>query len=342
MSRRLLGLIASLLLAAAAPAGAQNPPDSRPLTLYIGVGAGGGFDLYARTVARHLGRFLPGNPVIVPKNVPGSAGIQLANELATTLAQDETAIGALDNALYMTQLLETSPNIKFDAAKFNWLGRLAGLPLLLMSWHSAAVKNAADVFTKEMVVGTAGAGTYGYLLLSAVKTVLDAKYKLIAGYTSGAEVRLALERGEIEATASIQWTLMREQQRDWLEEKKVNLLIQLGLDSYPDLTEVPLLLDLAKSPEQRQELTVFLSPAQIGRAYVLPPGIPPARIAMLRQAFTAMSKDPQFLADAAKQHLEIDPRTGEEMQRLIAAIGAMPPATLERARAVMRQSAADK
>jgi tripartite-type tricarboxylate transporter receptor subunit TctC len=242
----------------------------------------------------------------------------------------------------MTQLLENAPNIKFDGAKFNWLGRLAGLPLLLISWHTAPVKTAADVFATEMVVGTPGAGTYGYLLLSAVKNLLDAKYKLIAGYSSGAEVRLALERGEIGGTASIQWTLMREQQRDWLEQKKVNLLIQLGLDSYPDLGTVPLLLDLAKTQEQRQELTVFLSPAQIGRAYVLPPGIAPARVAVMRDAFAKMTKDPQFLADAAKQSLEIDPRTGEEMQRLIASIGAMPAVTLERARAVMKLSTPDK
>src|SRR5947207_8513383 len=120
-----LGLIAALLVPAVAQA--QGSADSRPITVYIGVGPGGGFDLYARTLARHLGRFIPGNPVLVPKNVPGSSGIQLANELATTMAQDETAIGALDNALYMTQLLENSPNIKFDGAKFNWLGRLAGL-----------------------------------------------------------------------------------------------------------------------------------------------------------------------------------------------------------------------
>jgi len=325
------------VLATSAPAGAQSF-DGKTITVYIGVGPGGGFDLYARTLARHMGKHLPGNPTLVPKNVPGAGSIQLGNMLPETLPTDGTAIAALDNALYMHQLLQSSPNIKFDAGQFNWLGRLAGLPLLLMSWHTAPVKTTADVFTKEMTVGVPGAGAYSYLLLSAVKSVTGAKLKFISGYQSGAEVRLALERGEIDGTGSIQWTLMREQQKDWLVNKKVNLLIQLGLTSYPDLKEVPLVRDLVKDEEAKQILLVFLAPAEIGRAYTAPPGMAASIVKTLRTGFTAMTKDEAFLADAQKQSLEIDPMNGEELQALIKSIGAIPPATLAHAKQVMEQA----
>lgn len=314
--------------------------EGKTITVFIGVGPGGGFDLYARTLARHMGKQLPGNPTLVPKNVPGAGSIQLANMMPSSLPQDGTAIAALDNALYMHQLVGNTANINFDAAQFNWLGRLASLPLLLMSWHTSAVKTPNDVFTTEMTVGMPGAGAYSALLLSAVKSLTGAKFKFIYGYQSGAEVRLALERGEIDGTASIQWTLMREQQKDWLVNKKVNLLIQLGLKSYPDLPDTPLIRDMVKDEESKRVLLVFLAPAEIGRAYVAPPGMAPETVKLLRTAFTAMTKDEAFLADSAKQNLEIDPMTGEEMQALIKSIAEIPPATLAHARQVME--AADK
>ncbi|MGE5538595.1 MAG: Bug family tripartite tricarboxylate transporter substrate binding protein [Gemmatimonas sp.] len=334
-------LSAGVLVAFSAASAAHAQPavsfEGKPVTVYIGVGPGGGFDLYARTLARHMGRHLPGKPTIVPKNVPGAGSVQLANQIPE-LPRDGTAIAALDNALYMHQLLGSIPNVKFDAAQFNWLGRLAGLPLLLISWHTSPVKTADETLTTEMTVGIPGAGAYSGLLLGAVKGVLGAKFKFISGYQSGADVRLALERGEIDGTASIQWTLMREQQRDWIADRKVNLLIQLGLTSYPDLKDVPLVRDLAKTEEQKQILTVFLAPAEIGRAYVAPPGMAQDRVDLLRTAFAAMTRDEAFIADAAKQNLEIDPMDGVTLQALVKSIGGIPPATLARAREVMEQA----
>jgi len=269
----------------------------------------------------------------VPRNVPGGGSILLANQVASTLPKDGTAIAALGNSLYLDQLLG-APNIKFDAAKFTWIGRLAGLPLLLVSWETSDVKTAEDMFKNELVVGVPGAGSYGAMLLNAVKDIMGAKYKLISGYTSGQETRLAMERGEVEATASIQWTLMREQQKDWLETRKVNLLTQLALKSYPDLTQVPLIGALAKDAETRQVISVFLAPAEIGRAFVAPPDLPPAVAQTLRTAFMATAKDPQFVAEADKQNLELGVMDGAELQAIIDEISRIPPGVLEKAKRV--------
>lgn len=325
------GLVAIAILFAATPARAETSFEGKTVTIYIGYGPGGGFDIYARFLARHFSKYLPGNPTVVPKNSPGAGSILLANQIATTLPRDGTAIAVLGNSLYLDQLLG-SPNIKFDAAKFTWIGRMAGLPLLLVSWETSDVKTAQDMFKNELVVGVPGAGSYGYQLLNAVKDVMGAKIKLVSGYTSGQETRLAMERGEVEATASIQWTLMREQQKDWLETKKVNLLTQLGLKSYPDLTQVPLIADLAKNDEERQIISVFLAPAEIGRAFVAPPDLPTEVVQTLRTAFMAVAQDPQVVAEADKQALELSVMDGAELQSIIDQISKIPPAVLEKAK----------
>lgn len=326
-----LVLALGALLFTVASATAKTSFEGKTVTIYIGYGPGGGFDIYARFLARHLPQHLVGSPTVVPKNSPGAGSILLANQVASSLPKDGTAIAVLGNSLYLDQLLG-APNIKFDASKFTWIGRLAGLPLLLVSWETSDVKTAQDMFRRELVIGVPGSGSYGYQLLNAVKQVMGANFKLISGYTSGQETRLAMERGEVEATASIQWTLMREQQKDWLETKKVNLLTQLGLKSYPDLTQVPLIADLAKNDEDRQTISVFLAPAEIGRSFVAPPDVPREIVQTLRTAFMAVANDPQVIAEAAKLELELSVMDGSELQAIVDQISMIPPAVLERAK----------
>jgi tripartite-type tricarboxylate transporter receptor subunit TctC len=325
----ILGLFA--LLGAAVPAWAETSFQGKTVTIYIGYGPGGGYDIYARVLARYLPKHLPGNPTVVPRNSPGAGSMLLANQVASTLPKDGTAIATLGNSLYLDQLLGAA-NIKFDASKFTWIGRFTGLPLLLVSWETSDVKTAEDMFKHELVVGVPGAGSYSYLLLNAIKKIMGANLKLVSGYTSGQATRLAMERGEVEATASIQWTLMREQQKDWIETKKVNLLAQLGLKSYADLPQVPLIADLAKTDEQRQIISVFLAPAEIGRAFVAPPDLPPDIAQTLRSAFLAVTRDPQLIAEAKKQSLELDVMDGAELQSIIDQISKIPPSVLEKAK----------
>ena len=333
MNRKITGALAAcgaLVFSAGAISSASAAPnfEGKVVSVYISSSPGGGLDLYARTFARHIAKFLPGSPTMVPKNQPGAGGILLANQIASTMPRDGTAVAGLTNGLYLSQLLGVK-NVRYDAAKFNWIGRLADLPLLLLSSSRSNVKTAADMLDKDFAVSVTGPGSYGFLVLSAVKNILGGKLKIIAGYRSGGANRLAMERGEVDGTASVQWTVKN--QHDWIINTKANILAQISLKSYPDLKHVPLLVDLAKDAETKKILNMFIAPAEIGRGFALPPDVPADIVALYRDSFVKMTKDAAFLAEAKKLTLDINVLDGAELQKVVADSGDVTPAQIAKA-----------
>lgn len=307
--------------------------EGKQISVYISSSPGGGLDLYARTFARHMPDHLPGKPVMVPKNMPGAGGLQLANQLANQLPRDGTAVAAVTNGLTLSQLLDATGNAHYDAAKFNWVGRISDLPLLLVTSKTSKARNAKEMMTEEFAVSDTGPGSYGFLALSAVKNVLGAKMKVVSGYTSGGANRLAVDRGEVDGTASVQWTV--KSQHDWIVNNHMNILVQIAGTKYADLPDVPLLADLAQDAETRNVLKLFVAPADIGRGITLPPGVPADVVKLYRTGFMAMIKDPAFLADARKQTLDVNPMDGEALQKVVIASTKASPKEIARAKAAV-------
>jgi tripartite-type tricarboxylate transporter receptor subunit TctC len=334
---RKFSLGCGLLALAAVPGGAQAAPsfEGKVVSVYISSSPGGGLDLYARTYARHVSKFLPGNPTMVPRNQPGAGGIILANQLASTLPKDGTAVAGLTNGLYLSQLLGVR-NVAYDASKFNWIGSLAPLPLLLLSSERSGIKTAEDMFKKDFAVSVTGPGSYGFLVLSAVKNILGAKIKIISGYRSGGANRLAMERGEVDGTASVQWTVQN--QRDWIKRINANILSQIALKPYPDLKNVSLLGDLAKDQETKRVLNMFIAPAEIGRGFALPPDVSADVVDVHRTAFSQMTKDPAFLAEAKKLTLDIEVMDGKALQATVIESGDVSPQQIAKARAAVSEA----
>lgn len=306
--------------------------EGKTVNVYVSSSVGGGLDLYARTYARHVSNFLPGKPTMVPRNMPGAGGLQLANQLTSTLPKDGTAVAAVTNGLYLSQLLGVD-NVAYDAAKYNWVGRLADLSLLLLASPKSEVKKAEDMLTKNFAVSVTGPGSFGFLVLSAVKNIYGGKLNLISGYPSGDANRLAMERNEVDGTASVQWTITN--QRDWILRTNATILAQIALRSYPDLTHVPLLGDLAKDAETKRILNMFIAPAEIGRGFTLPPDVPADIVQAHRTAFMQMARDPAFLAEAEKLTLDINVMDGETLQALVIESGNLSPQEIAKARAAV-------
>jgi tripartite-type tricarboxylate transporter receptor subunit TctC len=325
-----LALAASLL--ALAPARADEPfYKGKTISLIIASNTSGGYDTYGRLLARHLPGHLAGNPTIVPQNMPGAGGIRAANYLYSVAPRDGTAFGIFDQAMFLDQLLGI-PGLRGDVRQFNWIGRLMSNSSVLFAWHTAAVQKIQDAFTHELIV--AAPGSNSRLNWTALNALAGTKLKLLTGYEGPATAKIAMERGEVEAL-SLPWGVLREENPQWLSEKKINLLLQTGLEKNAGLPDLPRMIDLAKNDEDRKVLEIFASPSLVGRSFAAPPGLPKERIDELRAAFVAMVKDPQFLAEVAKLNFDLDPLSGAELQDFFVRADYLP-ALVERARAVAK------
>jgi tripartite-type tricarboxylate transporter receptor subunit TctC len=256
----------------------------------------------------------------------------LANQLYNTLPRDGTALGVIGNSLPLDQVLG-SQQIMFDSAKFNWIGRFDDLSLLLLAWKESGIASVEDVLNKEFSIAVPGRGSTGEFALGAIKRLLGARYNLISGYRSGQETKLAMERGEVDATASVQWSQVKATNRDWIEQKKINILVQLGLDRFSDLPNVLLAHELGRTEEQKRILELLMLPARIGRALVAPPDMPADHLAVIRNGFEAMLQDPEFKSDADKLNLTLNPLPASSLQDIVDRIGRMEPSLVEKARA---------
>ncbi|MEA2986252.1 MAG: hypothetical protein QOD94_2506 [Alphaproteobacteria bacterium] len=329
-----IGVVAAVGLVQ--PAAAQTGEDfyrGKQITIVIGLGAGETYDIYARLLARHLSKHIPGEPLIIPSNKPGAGSLNAVNSLYNTAAKDGTMIGTGHRFVPLMPLLNL-PGTQFDALKFNYIGSMARETGVCIARKDAGFRSMEDTKTRELMVGTTGAGSELTTFNATMSKMLDAKLKVVRGYMTSTEIDLAIERGELQGRCGVSFGSLRVNKPEWLANNYVTVLIQLGLVKHPELPDVPLLGDLVSNEDDRAALELMLAPANMARPFFAPPGVPPERIALLRKAFDAAMKDPALIEDAAKQRLELMPMSGAEMEAVFARLHALPQPVLDRARAL--------
>ena len=303
----------------------------KTITLYIGYSAGGGYDTYARTIGRVIGRHIPGNPKVVAKNKPGAGSLKLTNELYNSLPKDGTVIGTFGRGMVMEPLFGNK-KAKFDPSKFTWLGSANNEVSVCIAWHESPIQTLEDFLTKPMIVGGTGPGSDTDVFPKVLNNVLGTKLILVTGYPGGNDINLATERGEVQGRCGYSWSSLKSRFPQWLTGKKVQILLQMSTAKHPDLPDVPFVMDLAKTDKDRKVLELIFARQAWGRPFVAPPGLPADRAKALQTAFMATMKDADFLADAKKQKLEIAPISGEKIKQLIAALYASPKDLVEAAK----------
>src|SRR6266853_2641483 len=309
---------------------AQNFYRNKQLTMLIASGAGGGYDAYARTLARYMTKHIPRNPVIVPKNVPGAGGLIAANTLYNNAAPDGLTFAALTNGVAMDPLFGEKAG-RFEAQKFNWLGSIGKLENICVTWRGSPITRIEQARTREVAVSASGATGNSAIMPKIVNQFLGTKFKVIGGYTEGSGVTLALERGEVDGVCGLSYSTLKTMRPDWFRDRKVNIILQIGLKKLRDLPNVPSAIDLVSDPDSRKVLELILIRQEMGRPFAMPPGVPTDRVAMIRRAFDETLKDPGFLAEAAKLQLEIDPLAGNEIAELLNKAYSAPKPIVARA-----------
>ena len=328
------GAMAALMPAAAHASGVEAFYKGRNISLFIGFSAGSGYDIYARLLARYIGRHIPGNPSVIPQNMPGGGSLKVANYMYSVAAKDGSAIATISRSLPVEPLLG---DVQFDGRKFTWIGNIANNASLCATWHTTGVKTWQDVLTKPFALATQGVGTDPHIFALILKNVFGAKVKIVSGYPGGSEMNLAMERGEVDGRCGWSWDSIKSTRPDWLKDKKINLLTVFSLERGPEVpAEVPLAIDLAKTDEQREILRMHLAGQALGRPFLAPPGIPDDRKAALRAAFDATMKDPDFVADITRASLEVSPMGGAEIDQLLANIYATPKDVIEKAKQAIK------
>jgi tripartite-type tricarboxylate transporter receptor subunit TctC len=325
----------SLLVAALAAACAAAPVRAQPVdltgktvTLIIGFGTGGGYDLWGRTVARHIAKHLPGKPTVVPQNMPGAGSYVAASHLYAAAPKDGTVFGiiARDAALGP---LSNAPGARFDATKISWIGSPTREHNACIANSTAKVKTVNDLRDKELILGDTGPGTGTRSYPKVLNDVFGYKFKIVSGFRSSADVFLAMERGEVEGICE-SLDSINQRKPDWIPNKVINVLLQAGAESRPELKGVPNVLALARNDGEKQLLEFLYAGQDIGRPFAAPPDLPPERLKMLRDAFAATMKDPEFIEDVKRSKLDLEPVNGEQLAALIAKIYATPKPIIER------------
>lgn len=321
---------ALLLCAMLAPAVAADFYAGKTINLYIGQGPGGGYDLYGRLAARHLGRHIAGNPQVVAHNMPGAGGLKVAQYLFHLAPRDGTALGLAAEAVALEQVLE-GPGIDYDANRLNFIGRMTAAASIFFTWHESSVKNMADARARESVFGSTGiTGITGYTP-RALNRLAGARFKVVTGYSGSAAVLLAMERREVDGGFAL-WPEFKQQKPDWLRDNKINVLYIVAAARAPDLPDVPTTGELGGTEDARAVLRLLGSTSEVGRALFTNQDVPAERVSELRRAFAAMIKDPSFLQDAEKAGMRIDALSGEDLQKIIGDVTGAPKALVEQAR----------
>jgi tripartite-type tricarboxylate transporter receptor subunit TctC len=305
----------------------------RQLRLIVGSAVGGGYDLFARIVARHMVRHIPGQPTVIVQNQPAAGGVVMTNQLYAQGPKDGTVIGVPINGIPTAPLLQTG--VQFDATRLIWLGSTNREAYVAFVWHTVPVKTIADVATRAVLVGATTPGTTMVDFPLLVNEILGLRFKIVRGYQGTPQINLAIERGEVEGMGGIGWASVKAQTPQWIAERRIRVLAQYGLTRHAELAEVPTMLELAGSQADRQAMTMLFARTEYGRPYFLPPDVPAARVAALRRAFDATMRDAVFRAEAARLALDVDPLTGEEVQALVAQLAATPRDVVTRVRAAL-------
>src|SRR5436190_1602673 len=305
----------------------------KQVRLVVGTAAGGGYDLFARIVARHIAAHIPGQPNVIVQNQPAAGGLVMTNQLYALGPKDGTAIGVPINGIPTAPLLQQGA--QFDATKLIWLGSTNREPYVAFVWHTAPVQSLAELRSKDLVVGATTPGTTMADFPLVANDILGLKFKVVRGYEGTPQINHAIERGEIQGQGGIGWAAVKAQVPQWIAEKKIKVIAQYGLKRYPELADVPSMLEQARSEPDRQALAMLFARTEYGRPYFLPPDVPADRVTALRRAFDATMRAPAFLAEAAKLQLDVSPMTGEEVQALVAELAKTPPEIAGRVKAAL-------
>ncbi len=331
----LLGLS---VLAVSPPARADPVADfykGRTINLYIGYSVGGAYDVYARMVARYMGQHIPGNPTVIPQNMEGAGSLRAANYIYTRAPKDGTAIATFARGAAFFPLMGLQ-GATFDAPKLNWLGSANNETSLCVAWGATGITTIDELKTREMTAGGTGPSDDTVQFVKVINGVVGTKIRPVTGYPGGGDVLLAMERGEVQGRCGWSWSSALTTRPGWITDHKMNILLQLGLRKHPDLPDVPLVMDLPLPDESKAILKLVFARQVMGRPFTAPPGIPADRLAALRRAFDETMKDPAFIADAEKSQLEINPVSGEDVQKLVVDLYKTSPEIARKAGALLQ------
>jgi tripartite-type tricarboxylate transporter receptor subunit TctC len=320
------------------PASAADFYAGKTIELVVGADAGGGYDIYARTVARHMGRYIPGHPTIVVKNMPGAGSGRAAGYISTLAPKDGTALGAVMPGAIMDPLLVDRDAALFDPTKVLYVGSASNDSRVCLTMKSSSTKTFDDALIRNTTIGAISTNdsTRDYAFMH--KRTSGAKFDVVSGYKGTVEIGLAMERGEIEGVCGWGWSSIKSQKPDWIRDNKINVLLQVGLEPNAELSAmgVPPIWNYLKTDDDRRAVELIVSQQVMIRSYIAPPGTPPDQIAILRAAFDATMKDQQFLDDAGKQRLVVEPLPGAKVQELVQKLYATPAEVVERARLAIK------
>ncbi len=330
---------AALTLAALMPvtAQAQSPEQfyrGKTVNIYIGFAPGGSYVYYGRLLSRHMGKHLPGQPTVVAQSMPGAGSFKAANYVYNVAPKDGTGMGIVSQTMALEEALGT-PGIQYKSAEFNWIGRVTNIIEITLVWETSKAKTVQDAMKNDIPVASTGPGSpsMGYPLL--VNAVSGTRFKIITGYPGSNDGMLAMERGEVDG-ALTSWNTIKVSKQHWLQDKKINILIQYAYERSPELPNVPTVVEMGKTDADRQMLSFYASGGEIGRSFLATPGIPADRVKVMRAAFDATMQDPDFKAEIAKSNSEFNPLPGDQVQQLIANMAKAPPAMIARMAEVLR------
>ncbi len=326
---RLLWVTAALALTVSPAAAQSGDIVDKPVIIYVAGTAGGGIDLFARVIARHIGRHIPGNPTVTVQDMPGAGGIRAANFLAQQAPKDGTAITTFAGGPILEPLVGARKT-DYNSAQFTWIGALAKDTGLCVSWGASPFKTIEDAMKQEMVVAGTGAGSDTDTWPVILNELIGTKFKLVTGYLGTKETVMAVERGEAHGRCTFSLSALKTSKPDWLTDHKINILLQLALERDKEFPNVPLIFDYLKKPEDRQLVELMVGTTAMARPFAGPPGMPPNRAALMRRAFDATTKDPAFLGEIAKINADVDPSTGEDVQKLVERLYETPKPVVER------------
>jgi len=328
-----IGYAVLIACALAMPARAQSVEDfyrGKQISLLVGSGAGGGYDSYARVFARYASRHIPGAPTLVVKNVPAAGGMAAANMLYANVDHEGLTIAAHTNGIAMDPLFGNAA-AHFDAQKFNWLGSIGKLQNICATWYKSPVTTIEQARQTPVTVAGAGATSNSVIVPNILNALIGTKFKVIAGYEPGQGDTIAVENGEVDGICGLSWSTIKASRSSWITGNKLHVLVQMAFDKLPDLPDVPSALDLVTDPAAKRVLELILIRQEMGRPFAAPPGVPADRVAALRRAFDATMKDPDFLADAQKAQMEIEPLTGQDIDKLLERAYSAPRDVVARA-----------
>ncbi len=335
-SAGIMGILTALGVCAGA-ASAQDFYAGKTVDMLIGADAGGGYDIYARTVGRHIGKYIPGNPAVVPRNMPGAGSAIAGSHIYTVAPKDGTIIGALMPGAIMGRLLDEKAANLFDPTKFIYVGTADSGTRVCLTLKSSKISKYTDTFTQTAIFGASAAGgaTRDYAALH--KNVNGAKLNIVSGYKGTTDIFLAMERSEVDGLCGLDWSSLKSQKPDWLRDNKVNLLVQDALEPDAELTKlgVPHVMSFIKSEADRKAVALVVSQQVFGRSYILPPGTNPDRVKILRDAFMKTMADKDFLADAEKARIAITASDGDTVQKVVIDLHASSKDVVDRAKKIV-------